>query len=78
MKFYGSIRDDTDKKLERVTVSMSQSDYKFIKEIADAKGLSNSEVINNMLKPTMQAILKQKELIVVNPMAVAFDLMTSG
>jgi predicted DNA binding CopG/RHH family protein len=75
---YGTPKDNNDKRLNRITVTLSCSDMETVEEIADAKGMSNSEVINLLIKPTIRNILEQKELIVTNPMAVAFDLMTKG
>ncbi|MDR1007836.1 MAG: ribbon-helix-helix domain-containing protein [Campylobacteraceae bacterium] len=75
---YGEAISNSNKRLNRITVTLSSSDMELVEEIADAKGLSNSEVINLLVKPTIKNILKQKELIVVNPMVVAFDLMTKG
>jgi hypothetical protein len=75
---YGESVDCEGKKISRVTVSLSSTDLEFVTEIADAKNISNSEVINLLIKPTIQSILKQRELIAKNPVAVAFDLVTKG
>ncbi|MDR1461467.1 MAG: hypothetical protein LBI78_07470 [Campylobacteraceae bacterium] len=75
---YGESVDCEGKKISRVTVSLICTDLEFVTEIADAKNISNSEVINLLIQPTIQSILKQKELIAKNPKAVAFDLVTKG
>jgi hypothetical protein len=78
MKLYGKSTRDDGKKLNRVTVALSSADYKLVEAIADAKGLSNSEVINLLIKPTMKLVEEQEELIKESPLSVAFDLITGN
>jgi hypothetical protein len=75
-ELYGESIDNSGKKISRVTVSLSSTDLEFVSEIADAKSLSNSEVINLLIKPTIRRISEQEKLIKSNPKAVAFDLIT--
>jgi metal-responsive CopG/Arc/MetJ family transcriptional regulator len=74
---YGEPAEDNGKKISRVTVSLSSADLEFVNEIADAKNISNSEVINLLIKPTIQMIRAQETLIKENPLSVAFDLITN-
>ncbi|MDR0666838.1 MAG: hypothetical protein LBF71_05450 [Campylobacteraceae bacterium] len=76
MKLYGASKDSNDKKLSRITVSLGYEDMELIEEIADAKNISNSEVINLLIRPTIRLIKEQEALIKENPKAVAFDLVT--
>ena len=78
MKLYGASKDSKDKKLSRITVSLGYEDMELIEEIADAKNISNSEVINLLIKPTIQTIREQEALIKQSPLTVAFDLVTKG
>ncbi|MDR2790245.1 MAG: hypothetical protein LBB59_04655 [Campylobacteraceae bacterium] len=77
-ELYGESIDNSGKKISRVTVSLSSADLEFVSAIADAKSLSNSEVINLLIKPTIRRISEQEKLIKSNPKAVAFDLVTKG
>ncbi|MDR2099982.1 MAG: hypothetical protein LBP40_04030 [Campylobacteraceae bacterium] len=77
-ELYGASGENGDKKMCRVTVSLSSMDLEFVSEIADAKSLSNSEVINLLIKPAIRRISEQEKLIKTNPKAVAFDLITKG
>lgn len=76
MSLYGEYKDSGDKKLKRLTLSMSDLDYDFIADIANCKNLSQSEAVNLLLKPMLKRIEEQENLIVENPRAVAFDLVT--
>ena len=78
MSLYGSARDNSNKRLKRITVALSLNDMELIEEIADAKGLSNSEVINLLIRPTIQTVREQEDLIKQSPLTVAFDLVTKG
>lgn len=69
---------DNNKKLNRITVSVDTETNDFIIAVADELNLSNSEVINRLILPTIKKIKKQEELIIKSPLAVAFDLITKG
>jgi predicted DNA binding CopG/RHH family protein len=77
-KMYGTAKECADKRLRRITVALSEEDYETVINIADAKGISNSEVINLLIKTPIRQIEKQELLIAQSPKAVAFDLITKG
>jgi len=67
---------DEDKKLNRITTSFDDDTFRFIDEIAKSKGYSHSKVVNILCKSVYDDVVKQSEIIVKNPLAVAFDLVT--
>jgi len=67
---------DEDKKLNRITTSFDDETFRFIDEIAKSKGYSHSKVVNILCKSVFRDVKDQATLIVENPIAVAFDLVT--
>jgi len=67
---------DEDKKLNRITTSFDDETFRFIDDIAKSKGYSHSKVVNILCKSVYDDVVKQSEIIVKNPLAVAFDLVT--
>jgi hypothetical protein len=76
MNLYGAPQDDGDKKTGRVTVALTSFNDELIEKIADEKNMAKSEIINLLIEPTIQQILRQEKLIKERPIAVAFDLAT--
>ena len=74
---FGATEEDTDKKLNRITISLNLEDFDLIDKISIEKNITKAEVICRLIKPTLARIAEQEELITRNPKLVAFDLITS-
>lgn len=76
-QLFGEREDDENKKVERITVSLSSEDWEIVNMIANEKNIPHSKVINLLIQPTIRTIRKQEELIAQSPRLVAFDLVTA-
>jgi len=74
--FGESEESEEDKKLNRITASFDDDTFRFIDEMAQVKGVSHSQIVNRLCKSVFDDVKKQSEIIIRNPLAVAFDLIT--
>ena len=77
-ELYGTGGIDNSKKLNRFTISVDDDTACFIQKVADELSLSNSEVINRLISPTIKKIKLQEGLMIEKPLIVAFDWITKG
>jgi len=68
--------DDGNKKLNRITASFSDEMVELINTISDELNISRSEVVERLCRSVLKKIVKQKELIELKPLAVAFEMIT--